>query len=345
MITEAQAPAIDLPPDPECLILTTEASNCPTFLKHLKVSNCPIQPWSHYYIRLGITLSRLIESDSSPEDLTLNLAISAPTRQYASTFINLGIQIGMRSRIIDYFDKSAYFSEIKSTPVDSEIRYYEKPQLNGNSKKCIFKGTEVDERGVEWVLLQDKKNTSTTNRVNAARSYCVLKDGLQGVKTLKSIIQFLKSAGQDKANIEDAIAYTYSSCANIAVVGQANTLAEENALSIGIEQGGATSELSLKDITRLGTQTLLLSSMRDETIEQLETTQPPIVIYESISAENKYGAAYSPRIRVYLVDRSTRSSRDYRASIEEHYLCRESIVAPVIPANIPGVETLTFYTY
>ena len=289
-------------------------------------------------------LSELAENTPSTDGLTLDIAISTPTRSYASTFINLGIQIGMRREIISSFNKDAYFSDLKATPVGSELRYYEKPQLNGNSRRRIFRGTETDQHGVEWLLLQDKKNTSTTDKVNAARSYCVLNDEQQGIKTLKSITQLLQSVG-DLASTQDAVAYTFSKRANIAIIGKINALIDENILTIGIQNDGIKSELFLKDITRIGMQTLLLSSMRDETIDQLNKQQPPIVVYESIAAANKYRDAYSPKVRIYMVDRSIPSIRDYRTCIEEYYRGRSPHDAPKISTTLKGIETLSFYTY
>jgi len=312
-------------------------------LEHLQVNNSPITAWSSYYIRLGLTLSRLTEGTPSTDGLTLNLAISTPTRAYASTFINLGIQIGLRREIITSFNKDTYFSDIKATPENSELRYYEKPQLNGNSRKRIFRGTEMDERGVEWLLLQDKRNSSIIDRVNASRSYCVLRDEQKGIKSLKSIMSFLEAI-ESPSNIQEAVAYTFNTRANVAIIGTINTLTEESNLSIGIQKDDINTELLLQDLTRTGTQTLLLSSMRDESINQLNELEPPIVVYESVSAANKYKDAYSPKIRIHLVDRSIPSSRDYRACIEEYYLCREQLVAPKITTTFPGLETLTFYS-
>ena len=311
----------------------------------LKIGNTSIPLWANYYVRLGTTIAQLVENNPSADDPTMNLAISAPTRQYASTFINLGIQIGMRGQIISSFDKDTYFSDIKATPENSELRYYEKPHLNCNSKKRIFIGTETDDQLGELLLLQDKRNPNIIDKVNAARSYCVLKDGQQGIKTLKSIIQLLESIG-DKSNIRDAIAYTFSNRANIAAIGQINSLTEENSLSIGIQKDDVKSEISLQEITRIRTQTLLLSSMRDETTDKLNEEQPPVIVYESLSAANKYDFLdYSPRIRVYLVDRSAPTSRDYRTCIEDHYISREPLESPEIPAPVNGIETLSFYRY
>lgn len=335
---------IDLPSDSECLIQNTSPKADGICFEHLQINNSPVPPWSNYYIRLGQTLSRLTENTSSTDGLSLNLVISAPTRIYASTFINLGIQIGLRRKIITSFKKETYFSDIKATPVNSELRYYERPQLNGNSRKRIFRGTETDEHGVEWLLLQDKRNSSTIDKVNASRSYCVLRDEQQGIRSLKSIMSFLEVVA-GSSNIQEAVAYTFNTRANVAIIGKINTLTEESNLSLGIKKDNIDTELSLQDLTRTGTQTLLLSSMRDESINQLNELAPPIVIYESVSAANKYKDAYAPKIRVHLVDRSSASSRDYRACIQEDYFCRDQRVAPKITTTFQGLETLSFYSY
>ena len=151
---------------------------------------------------------------------------------------------------------------------------------------------------------------------------------------------------EGSSNIQEAVAYTFNTRPNIAIIGKLNTLVEESNLSIDIQKDKINTELLLQEITRTGTQTLLLSSMVNETLDQLNEAQPPIVVYESISAESKYSALdYSPAIRIYLVDRSSASSRDYIASIEAHYLSREPLAAPAIHSDIKGIETLTFYTY
>lgn len=343
MTIEATSQAIDLPPDPECLMMDAIPNADQSLLEHLQVNNSPIAAWSSYYIRLGLTLSRLTEGTPSTDGLTLNLAISTPTRAYASTFINLGIQIGLRRKIITSFNKDTYFSDIKATPENSELRYYEKPHLNCNSRKRIFIGTETDDQLGELLLLQDKRNPNTIDKVNAARSYCVLRDEQRGIKSLKSIMAFLEVIA-GSSNIQEAVAYTFNTRANVAIIGKINTLTEESNLSIGIQKDNINTDLLLQELTRTGTQTLLLSSMRDESIDQLNKLQPPIVVYESVSAANKYKDAYSPKIRVHLVDRSSASSRDYRACIEEYYLCREQLVAPKITTTFPGLETLTFYS-
>jgi hypothetical protein len=344
MTTAALPQSSDLPPDPECLMIDTIPHVDQSALEHLQVNGSSIAAWSSYYIRLGLTLSQLTEGAPPTDGLTLNLAISAPTRAYAATFINLGLQIGLRKKIITSFNKDTYFSDIKATPVNSELRYYEKPQLNGNSRKRIFRGTETDERGIEWLLLQDKRNPSLIDRVNASRSYCVLKDEQKGIKSLKSIMSFLEAI-ECSSNIQEAVAYTFNTRANVAIIGKINTLTEESNLSIGIQKDNINTELLLQEITRTGTQTLLLSSMRDENINQLNEQQPPIVIYESVSAAIKYKDTYSPKIRLHLVDRSSPSCRDYRTCIQEGYLGRDQQVAPKITTISPGIETLSFYSY
>jgi hypothetical protein len=314
----------------------------PTFLDELELNKTPIPDWARELIKLGIKLSELIEHRNLEDGMTLNLAISLPTRSYASTFINLGLQIGLRATIISSFSERAYFDALKDLPVDSEVRFYETPHLNRNARKRIFKGL-VKENGEEMILLQDLKKSSSRDLVKAKGCYRIIQDDQQRVASLTKIKDFLERISGE-SSIQDAISYTLSSNPVGAIIGKNKIIDEEHKLLLGQADGDTNAQLPLNELTRLGTQTLLLSFLRDETCETLHEKQPPVVMYEGLSSASKYRDAYSPIVRIFIMDRQAPSSGDYRGELKACYASREAKLAPEINIRLPGVETLTYYS-
>ena len=313
------------------------------YFNKLLIDGSSIPEWAVSFINVGIQICDVLANE--PNDThALELAISLPTRKYASAFINLGLQIGFYEKTITGFSAIDYFSILKRTPIEHELRYYENKILSGNSKKRIYKGIETDPSGKEWLLLQNKTDSSKVDKIASGRSYCVLQDGQAGVKNLKNIVRILSALGKN-TNVENAVAFTFNTETLAAIVGHTNSLMEEHKFMLGHSEETSKFKLPLCDVTRLGDQTLILSSMRDESIEILESKSPPLVIYESISAVNKYRDAYAPKVRIYLLDRSKPTYRDYQKQIDEFHMCRAALTPPLIIDNLQGIETLSFYSY
>lgn len=318
------------------------SSNVDTFLAELALGGAPMPEWAKQLTKVGVILADLLEQNKIEDDLTFNLAISLPTRSYASALINLGLQIGLRGTINKSFDEQEYFDALKKLPIDSEVRFYETPHLNRNAKRRIFKGV-IEEEGVEMVLLQDLKKSSSTDLVKAKGCYRIIQEDQQRVTSLTKVKDFLERISGE-SSIHDAISYTLSSNSVGAIIGKNKIIDEEHKLLLGQSEGGPNTQLTLKEIARLGTQTLLLSLLRDETCETLNVKQPPVVMYEGLSSAIKYKDAYSPIVRIFIMDRQAPSSADYRSELKACYASREAESAPVINVQLPGVETITYYS-
>ena len=313
-----------------------------TFLKELTINKILVPKWVQELSKLGIRLSDFINHKPSHNRLTLNLAVSLPSRAYASTFINLGLQIGHRETIINSFDEKAHFNSIVKLPKDSEVRFYETPTLNHNAKKRILKGL-VEEDGEQMISLQDNKKPNNRDLVKAKGCYRIIQDEQQRITSLAKIKNFLERVN-GQANMEDAISFTLNSRPLSSIIGKNKIIDEENKLILGHPDSETNSQYILNEITRLGSQTLLLSNLRDETRDALERSKPPVVIYESLSAAIKYKDAYTPDLRIFILDRRSPSSTDYRSELKSIYLSREAEPAPKIDILLPGAETISFYS-
>lgn len=312
-----------------------------TFLEELTINKLPSPIWAQKFVELGIKLSLLIDHNPSNEKYTFNLAISLPTRAYASTFINLGLQIGHREAIISSFDEMELFNRISKLPENSGVRYYETLLCNRNAKKLIYGGIE-QESGKSAILLKDIKNPDKKQWISAKGCYRIILDEQTGITSLEKIQSFLERF-DEQASLDNAISFTFNSSPLASIIGKNNIIEEENKLSLGLSKNDMK-QCTINEITRLGSQTLLLSVLRNETCETLYEKQPPVVMYESLSSAIKYKDAYNPRVRIFIMDRQAPSIADYRCELKSFYLSREADPAPKIDISLPGVETISFYS-
>jgi hypothetical protein len=324
------------------LLRDNECPNLDTFLAELSLGGTSIPEWAKQLTKFGVILADLLEQDKVEEGLTFNLAISLPTRAYASALINLGLQIGLRETIKKSLNEQEYFETLKKLPIDSEVRFYETPHLNRNAKRRIFKGY-VEEEGVEMISLQDPKSPSSKDLLPAKGCYRIIRDDQQRVTSLTEIKSLLECINGD-SSIHDAISFTLSSKPVGAIIGKSKTNEVEHKLPLECPWDGKNIKFSLSDIIRPEAQTLFLSHLRDETCEVLQEKQPPVVIYEGLPAAVKFRDAYTPIVRIFLVDRQAPSSSDYRSELKSFYLSREADPAPMIDIPLPGIETISFYS-
>ena len=327
-----------------CSVLAEKERNTgqETFLEELTMDRMTAPNWAKEQIKLGIRASEFINQNYSNNRLTLNLAVSLPTRTYASTFINLGLQIGRRTSIIQSFDQNAHFNALTSLQEDSEVRFYETPTLNHTAKKRIYKGL-VEENGEKMISLQDINKPNSRDLVKVKGSYRIIRDDQQRITSLAKIKNFLERVN-GQADMEDAISFTLSSSPVTAIIGNNKIIDEENKLTLGYPDSSTNTRCIINEITRLGSQTLLLSNLRDETCDALQEVKPPVVIYESLSAAIKYKDAYIPDLRIFILDRRAPSNTDYRSELKSFYLSREPDPAPKVGISLPGAETVSFYS-
>lgn len=318
------------------------SSNVDTFLAELTLGGAPMPEWAKQLTKVGVILADLLEQNKIEDGLTFNLAISLPTRSYASALINLGLQIGLRGTINKSFDEQEYFEALKKLPIDSEVRFYETPHLNRNAKRRIFKGI-VEEEGVEMISLQDPKSPSSKDSLPEKGCYRIIRDDQQRVTSLTEIKGLLELINGE-SSIHDAISFTLSSKPVGAIIGKNKTNEVEHKLSLECVWDRKKIKFSLSDIIRPEAQTLFLSHLRDETCDVLQEKQPPVVIYEGLPAAVKFRDAYTPIVRIFLMDRQAPSNADYRSELKSFYLSREADPAPMIDIPLPGIETISFYS-
>ena len=274
----------------------------------------------------------------------LEVAISTPARFFVSSLICIGIRIGFAQKIVNSFSKEAHFQKIQETPIGHKIRYYNTRTNKPTVRHLIYSGVEIINNEPHIRLVYPNKNSCEFISQRIATH--VLRENQLPQQNIEQQLIFLRDFGLS-INISDVESSSFSTDTNACIIGEKGTLTNEVEAGVRTHNFQNKPPLPIKDLLGIGTQTLLASSMVNETEQELTTQEPTVVIYENLASVVKFRDAYTPKIRIYLINREKPTSRDYIKKVNEFYNFRspDGEIRNLSPKPMAGVETLTFFGY
>jgi hypothetical protein len=274
----------------------------------------------------------------------LEVAISTPARFFVSSLICIGIRIGFTQKMVNSFSQEAHFQKIQETPIGHKIRYYNTQKSKPNVRYLIYKGVEIIDN--EPYIRLDYPNKNASQFISPTIATHVLRENQLPQQNIEQQLIFLSDFGLS-INKSDVEASSFSTDTNACIIGEKGTLTNEVEALVRTHNFRNKPPLPIKDLLGIGTQTLLASSIVNETEQELTSQKPAVVIYEDLASVVKFRDAYTPKIRIYLINREKPTSRDYLKKVNEFYNFRspDGEITSLSPEPMAGVETLTFFGY